>query len=248
MSRRGGIPISQPPQAEAHHHRAASSSLDLVFSYARSQAAYGSNLTADLHPSFINSPHHNFNRHDSTDSQAIEDLDDLDSEQHSTRETSEDGTTSRDEVETEEDDEEGERRDGAGPSLPRRHASNSFLGEELPPNAFARRPMVHSPLGTTATTLAPPSQFEAEVNEHSTLLSRKRSLTSGSLRDRRQSLMRRFSMVSTHSTWLEDLEEVIEENKGKSTYIQTLFNLVNVLVGIGLLSTPLGKPIAFHII
>jgi hypothetical protein len=112
--------------------------------------------------------------------------------------------------------------------------------EQLPPNAVQNNasPSESSPL------LMPRRSYTKSTY---TLNNDARSTFNGSVRIRRSngtaSRRRRSSVaasvLSNATTWKDIVEEAIEEGKGSSTEMQTLFNLVNVLVGIGLLSLSL---------
>lgn len=80
-----------------------------------------------------------------------------------------------------------------------------------------------------STTFTPPN-FQSFAPESNT------NVNNNNNHHHHQSMARdrRFSIISGE-TW----EEAIEEQRGKSTYGQTLFNCVNVLVGVGLLAEPL---------
>ncbi|GAA6043589.1 hypothetical protein JCM8097_005271 [Rhodosporidiobolus ruineniae] len=212
-SRRQQAPPPHPP-----------SSLDLLFSYSRSAGFYGENI-----PSFVDRHRRPGHLDQSTDEEGA-----------ITGEGEGEGTTTDDhEGETDDDehgwghaDEEGlleghwdERgRGGAGPT--------AFPGEQLPPNALpARRTSSTKPLHPSPLHPPPPA------TETTPLLRPPAPSPGPRVSSAPPSSTPSARRPSTFSK--ENWKARIEEHRGESSWGQTLFNTINVLIGVGLLADPL---------
>ncbi|KAK4052660.1 hypothetical protein OIV83_001947 [Microbotryomycetes sp. JL201] len=226
----------QPPPSQT----AWASSLDLVFSFSRSAAFFGDNLPSG--PSFVDTQRYRRPGDDGESSIAPSD--------------ERDGDTSDDHWSADEsDDHQHSSWDTA---------ASAGMREQLPANAVQRsrralaqrsRPPSHSApssLGSNSANMSPPANeslhrpyLAAQADERTPLVRprelppspRSKPLSNKSAQYRARSphssSVRRLSIISSEA-W----QAAIEENRGMSTWGQTLFNTVNVLIGVGLLAEP----------
>lgn len=187
MSRRIPIASSSGNEAKAIT-TATSSSLDVIYSYARTTTAYGSNV--ESHPSFIS----NHRRHRGTARNA-------EGSSIKRRNSAEDTQSETS------DDEELEELTSDAECGDMRQISE--MGEVLPANAILHASLSKSP---TADSFRIPDESTSLLPPHRPQPRRSHSS------HRRQSFV-----SSSELSW----RETIEVHKGKSTYYQTLFNLVN---------------------
>ncbi|GAA6019651.1 hypothetical protein JCM10207_006958 [Rhodosporidiobolus poonsookiae] len=222
-------PIASRPAARPHQSRTdhPPSSLDAIWSYSRSAAFYGENLPS--HPSFVDDRFRP--RHDTT----------TDEESALTTEDSRDGERTSDAEEGWSEGEDGEEAmvrawqpDGLerGPSPARKP-------EQLPPNA-RRAPFSTaqhrglSPAWADSPSTATPST--ADADEHTPLISSTPRRPAGYSGE----LLEPSSRARRPSTFSKEVWKArIEEHRGESSWGQTLFNTINVLIGVGLLADPL---------
>lgn len=213
MSRR--IPISQDgPPLSNRNSRPVSSSLDLVFSFVRAQSFYENQL-----PSFAD-------RY-LVDSDAIETDSSARGEgtEFSGDESEENGNLTRDSTNWEEE-------------LPRnsRNVSDStptrpFLATVQPPIASPSSIL----LDENSSLLRPATSTES-FNRRTRLAKKNDSYHSYHSARSSSYISRRLSIISSVG---ESYIAQIEEMRGNSSYSATLFNMVNVLIGVGLLGLPL---------
>lgn len=215
MSRRGsrGIPIAPPPVARP------STSLDLVFSVARAASFYGSQLDS---PSFV----HRYTRPQGSDDDQALDTESLEdrSESHL--------TTSPDESSDEEADLSlvWDREQAALDQRPKNAVLTSlherFSSELLEPNA-----RVDENTSLLRAASSPDSFSRRTAFVQNARMRRSGTSTAASF------ISRRLSVISSDQVF----EAAINRRRGESTKNQTLFNCVNVLIGVALL----GEPLAF---
>ncbi|BGP49474.1 hypothetical protein JCM10450v2_005365 [Rhodotorula kratochvilovae] len=255
------IPISstqqQRPAQPSQDNTAFQSSLDLVFSFSRAAGFFGENLPTG--PSFVDAdryPRASFDGDhlagpagpDSSDRERTDDAEETDDHDH-------------------EEAWSGDDLDGGAHSWDGLAAGEGAAREHLPPNAVARGRTAHrvsrgavaaqeqqapapswrdQPAATERTALLPPIGPTSPSASHispdgsavhpsfsDTAIDDEEYLASGVARIR-SSGKRRASTFSREA-W----KAAIEEHRGESTWGQTLFNTVNVLVGVGLLANPL---------
>ncbi|GAA5849235.1 hypothetical protein JCM8547_006489 [Rhodosporidiobolus lusitaniae] len=216
----------QPRQRAPHSSRPQDhppSSLDLLFSYSRSAQFYGDNISSA--PSFV----------ERSRLHGRPDLDATTTDEESAIATGDGTTTDEREGDTTTDDleDEGEgwseEEDGAAILQAPWHSD----GEHLPPNAISRP--AASPRRREGSQTPQPG---AAADEQTPLLG---VPPSSSVPSRPSSAppvastgQRRPSTFSK-----ENWKAKIEEHRGESSWGQTLFNTINVLVGVGLLADPL---------
>ncbi|GAA6050742.1 hypothetical protein JCM3770_006603 [Rhodotorula araucariae] len=247
------IPISahqqQRPAEPAQDNTPFQSSLDLVFSFSRAAGFFGENLPTG--PSFVDRDRY---PHPTLDGDHLA--------ESSTREWSDGEPVGDGEGADGHDDDEpwsGEEPDPGAPLWDEGGASQGRPREPLPPNALprgrsARRvsrgaapALEHLPKSawrdqpppTERTALLPPSPSSspygsaAHASFADAVADDEGPPLSGITRIR-SSGKRRASTFSREA-W----KAAIEEHRGESTWGQTLFNTVNVLIGVGLLADPL---------
>ncbi|BGP17492.1 hypothetical protein JCM10213_004412 [Rhodosporidiobolus nylandii] len=212
-SRRPGAPptSSRQPQTEA-----LPSSLDLLFSYSRSAGFYGENL-AHSRPSFVEEYRRpgdveggGAGGGTTTEDSARETTTDAETE-------GEGGGWSEEEALAEGDEDDGRTMPWA--FLP---PSSSSPAARLPPNAVA------------SSSREPTPRPAAEASERTPLLPPPAGNARLSPAGEGRAGARRPSTFSK-----EEWKKRVEETRGESSWGQTLFNTINVLIGVGLLADPL---------
>ncbi|GAA5890009.1 hypothetical protein JCM6882_009197 [Rhodosporidiobolus microsporus] len=214
IAARGRAPHSSRP------HDVPPSSLDILFSYSRSIQAYGDNVSSS-HPSFVDRSRWRRGGSDEEEG-AI-------TGEETTTDDREGQTTTTEEEEWSGEDGEGEGEDDAEPWFDGRG-----VGEQLPPNAL--------PPSSGSSALHPPSTdtppTSASANERTPLLGLGPP-PSASPGLRPSSAPPMVQRGRRPSTFKEEWKAKIEEHRGESSWGQTLFNTINILIGVGLLADPL---------
>ncbi|BGP09203.1 Vacuolar amino acid transporter 1 [Rhodotorula toruloides] len=229
------IPIQQPQRpAQTQNTGFKSSSLDAVFSFQRSAQFFGENLPSAA--SFVDPSR--YPRPPEDWSSGDEDEEDDGDEEEAVGGRGR-RTRRREMSETTEDDEESEVTDGHEPSSSEAWHSTHDGTEQLPPNAVVRGG------GSRRASAAGWNGAASPATERSPLLAASRPaaaaangsyLSSGvDITEEPEQVVRRRPSTFSKEAW----KAAIEEHRGESTWSQSLFNTVNVLIGVGLLADPL---------
>ncbi|GAA5844839.1 hypothetical protein JCM11251_007343 [Rhodosporidiobolus azoricus] len=212
------------PTSSRQQHDHPPSSLDILFSYSRSAQFYSEAVANASNPSFIDD--RRWRGRSGTDEEegagAI-----TGTEEETTTDSREPQTTTT-------DDEEwtGEEADGDEEAAPWFDGRSG--AEQLPPNALP------APSSSTPTHPAQRGRLDTPASEHTPLLGRgPPPSASPSLGFRPSSAHLTANRERRPSTFKEEWKAKIEEHRGESSWGQTLFNTINVLIGVGLLADPL---------